>query len=70
MSTPAVKIPPLLTTGEVAAILRVSRSTVHEWATSGTLPSIKLGKGPRAPRRFDPAVLREWIRARAEGVPR
>jgi excisionase family DNA binding protein len=33
----------LLLPGEVAKILRVSRSTVYRWVEDGTLPAIKLG---------------------------
>lgn len=35
----------LLTAAEVADLLRVSRSTVHEWARRGELPSVVLRKG-------------------------
>jgi excisionase family DNA binding protein len=34
----------LLTPGEVADLLRVSRSTVYTWHAMGTLAGVKLGK--------------------------
>ena len=33
----------LLTAGEVAARLRVSRATVYRWAADGTIPSVRIG---------------------------
>lgn len=33
-----------MTAAEVAALLGVPQSTVHQWARQGTLPSRKLGK--------------------------
>lgn len=35
----------LLKPVEVAARLRVSRSTISRWTTDGTLPAVRLGKG-------------------------
>jgi excisionase family DNA binding protein len=34
----------VMTAGEVAALIGVPSSTVHQWARQGTLPSRKLGK--------------------------
>ena len=34
----------VMTAAEVAALLGVPQSTVHQWARQGTLPSRKLGK--------------------------
>jgi excisionase family DNA binding protein len=49
----------LLTTREVAAILRVSAETVATWARRGLIPSIKIG---RKARRFDPRKIRQLVR--------
>jgi excisionase family DNA binding protein len=60
----------LLTVGEVAALLKVSRSWVYEHTRSrGTaraerLPYIKIGKY----KRFDPLAVREFIRRRAKSA--
>ncbi len=51
----------LLTVPEVAAILRVDRSTIYEWARERWLPSVALT--PRAIR-FRESDLEEFIRAR------
>lgn len=51
----------LLTVGEVALRLRQSERTVRDKIASGALPAIKIGTGPRAPIRVDPAGLEEWI---------
>jgi excisionase family DNA binding protein len=34
----------VLTASEVAELLRVPASTVHDWARRGVIPSIKLGR--------------------------
>ncbi len=38
--TTLVDLPELLTSGEVATILRVDRSTLSRWRTSGTGPRV------------------------------
>ena len=54
--------PRLLTVGEVALRLRQSERTVRAKIASGALPAIKIGTGPRAPIRVDPAELGSWLR--------
>lgn len=63
-------LPRLLTAEEVAAMLRVHPKTVHDWAAAGEMPSMRLGTGPRARRRFDPVAVERWLDARKEGVTR
>lgn len=52
----------LLTADEVAAILRVGRSTVYEWARRGDLPSVVLHRGRgRNVRRWEPSAIDAFI---------
>jgi len=51
----------LLTVGEVAARLRVSRPTVYRRIAAGEIPVLRLGSGPRAPLRVDGAELETWL---------
>ncbi|WP_104989966.1 helix-turn-helix domain-containing protein [Deinococcus sp. NW-56] len=53
----ASPLPELLTVNEVAALLRVGRNRVYELAHHQHIPTIRLGKGYRFPRR----KLLEWI---------
>lgn len=57
----------LLTAEEVADLLRVSRSTVYEWARLGLLPSVVLraGRG-RSVRRWRQQDLDAFIKANLE----
>ncbi|MFB9248423.1 helix-turn-helix domain-containing protein [Sphaerisporangium melleum] len=49
----------LLTTGEVAKLLRVDAKTVTRWAAAGRIPSIKTPGGHhRIPRAHVEAILR------------
>ena len=48
---------PLMTVSEVAALLRVGRSTVYALATAGKLPALKVG----GVLRFDPGEIRAWL---------
>lgn len=36
--------PPLLTVGETAALLRISKPTVYRWIANGDLPAIRYGQ--------------------------
>ena len=54
----------LWTADDVAAYLKVSRSWVYQHAASGTLPCLHAG----GLLRFDPAVIRAWVRADTGGV--
>jgi excisionase family DNA binding protein len=49
---------PLLTAGELAAALRVSRSWVYEAARNGTLPCLRVG----SLKRFDLAEVKAALR--------
>jgi excisionase family DNA binding protein len=51
--------PRLLTTGEVAALFRVDRSTVTRWAQTGKLPCIDTPGGMRRFRESDVRALLE-----------
>jgi excisionase family DNA binding protein len=51
----------LLTAPEVAARLSVSRRWVYRRASTGELPFVHLGNGPRSPLRVDPADLTAWL---------
>lgn len=58
------QIPILMTTGEVAQLLRVDRSTISRWRASGTGPPVTW-LSPNTPRYQRVHVL-EWLqRARA-----
>lgn len=50
----------LLTLGEVAAFLRVGRSTIQAWCRSGEFPAARIGKEYRI-RRSD---LEQWYERR------
>lgn len=52
----------LLTIAEVAKLLNVSRETVRNWASEGTLPVINLGKESGAGRSSIPRFKRSAIR--------
>jgi hypothetical protein len=54
-----VSDPLLWTTAEVAELIRMSEDFVRDHA--GELGGIRAGRGPRAPLRFEPARVREWI---------
>ncbi len=57
----------LLTGEDVAALLRVGRSTVYEWARRGDLPSVVLRRGRgRSVRRWEPAAVEAFIDAGRE----
>jgi excisionase family DNA binding protein len=58
----------LLTVAEVARRLRQSERTVRDKIASGALPAVKIGTGPRAPIRVDPAKLDAWLEANHNDV--
>jgi excisionase family DNA binding protein len=59
----------LLRPGEVARMLGVSRSWLHDAAKDGRIPCVRLG-GPDGPVRFVERDLADWLdRARAGWVP-
>jgi excisionase family DNA binding protein len=51
----------LLGVKEVALRLRCSPKTVYRKVSSGELPAVKLGSGPKAPIRVDAGELDAWI---------
>lgn len=53
---------PLLDAAGAADFLGVDEATVRRWARSGALPCTRLGDGPRARLRFDPADLKDGTR--------
>lgn len=56
-------LPILLTTSEVAALLRVNRSTVSRWRTTGTGPRVTW-VSPTTPR-YQRADVSDWLRRAA-----
>jgi excisionase family DNA binding protein len=58
----------LLTVPEVAARWKVSRSTVWRRIAAGELPAVRIGSGPHAPVRVDPAALDDFLHG-ASGKP-
>jgi len=53
---------PLLDAAGAAEYLGVDEATVRRWARAGKLRCTRLGGGPRARLRFDPADLRKGTR--------
>lgn len=53
----AQEVAPLLTVGDVAAILRLSRVKVYELINKNGLPTVKISGA----RRIQPAKLQRWI---------
>jgi excisionase family DNA binding protein len=51
----------LLTVGEVALRLRQSERTVRDKVSTGLIPSVRIGDGPRAPIRIPADELEEWL---------
>ena len=56
----------LLTVGQVADRLQVSRWSVYRRVAEGQIPAVKLGTGPRAPLRVDADELEQWLRSEPE----
>ena len=46
---------------EVADAFQLGRSTVYRRVADGTIPSVRIGNGPRAPIRIDPRTLEERL---------
>jgi excisionase family DNA binding protein len=59
---PNAALPPILTMEEVAAYLRIGRSSAYELARTGMLPAIRLGRTLRVSR----AALLAWVEAQAQ----
>ena len=61
-SARARSISPLLDTEAVAAILGVAEQTLRQWRCAGIGPDfIKLGTGPKAPVRYNPKDVDDYI---------
>lgn len=54
-------LPALLTADELAAILRVDRSTVYRWAAARAIPHLAVNGAVR----FDPEAIRTWLASSA-----
>jgi excisionase family DNA binding protein len=52
----------LMTTRDVAELLRIDPYTVRRWAQHGTLPCLRLGERVI---RFDPDAVKGWIQRHA-----
>jgi excisionase family DNA binding protein len=61
VTTTLVQPQNLLTVGEVAERLKVSRWSVYRRVEAGELPAVRLGSGPRAPIRVDERELEAWL---------
>ncbi|MFJ8166502.1 helix-turn-helix domain-containing protein [Streptomyces sp. NPDC096136] len=66
-STVLARYPEVLTTAEVAALLRISSGRTATMAKDGDLPAFKVGSGTVAPWRFPRQKLAQLMEAR--GVP-
>jgi len=44
------ELPEVLTAGEVATYLRISKTTVCRWCNNGKLPAFRIGRGWRVQR--------------------
>jgi excisionase family DNA binding protein len=53
--------PHLLTVKEAAQLLRLTEWSVRAKVTSGQLPALRLGDGPRAPIRISARALDDWL---------
>ena len=56
----------MLTTMEVAELLRVSEQTVRRWCADGTLPALKLGRRWRVSRGRLDELIQTQIQGRME----
>jgi len=54
---------PLLDLRGAAAFLGIAPSTLQAWVWKRRVPFVKLGAAGRAPIRFRPDALREWVAA-------
>jgi len=51
----------LLTVGQVAERLQVSKWSVYRRVAERQIPAVKLGTGPRSPLRVDERELERWL---------
>lgn len=59
----------LMTAQDVADRAQVSPATARRWIASGDLPSVKLGKGRRSPRRVRPEDFAAFVASRLGTKP-
>jgi hypothetical protein len=59
-TTTSTDLPELLTTGEVAKLLRIDRSTLSRWRTSGTGPRVTWLSSTTP--RYQRSHVAEWLR--------
>lgn len=62
------ELPPLLDTAGAARFLAVDEASIRRWAREGRIPTIRLGDGPKARLRFDPAAIREQLSSPLNGT--
>jgi PTS system nitrogen regulatory IIA component len=55
----------ILTTQDVAKLLRLSKSTVYKYAEDGKIPSVKVGKS----RRFLPGDIQAYLQSLKQPIP-
>jgi len=58
--------PEIMTVEDVADYLRIKTSTVYEWAASGKLPGVKVGRLWR----FERSEIEKWVRENRQGKRR
>ncbi len=65
----AERTSPLLTTPEVAALLRVTPGHVREMVRRGMLEEVRIGDGPRAKMRFRRSALTRYLGPPGDYIP-
>lgn len=58
-----LRLQPLLTVRQVAAVLQVDEKTIRRFVWAGRIPCVRIGRRIR----FDPADVERWVSARKEG---
>jgi len=61
MTEPTGAGEPLMDLRQAAAFLGVAPSTLQAWVWKRRVPFVKLGTAGRAPIRFRPESLRDWV---------
>jgi excisionase family DNA binding protein len=62
-------LPPVLTVEEAMPILRLSRGSCYQGIREGSIPSIRVGRSIRIPRRALLELLGEPLETREAGFP-
>ena len=63
MSNTFADLPDVLTTDEVATIMRVAPRTIRNWARSGAVPTVIVARSIRIPRYAIAALLADPVAA-------